>query len=92
MLRTKTLRLLQQYYSFMTRHAVPGDLRYDYMDLCDDKTPRRLELLVRRRDMDAVCVNDTDSTPEQAGAITRLLSSFFERYLPDPSSFEKTTS
>ena len=79
---------LHHYYAYLTGRAVPDDIRYVYTDLSNPMTATRLRGLLRRRDMDVFCINDTDSNPEQAEEEQRMLSEFFEQYFPERSSFE----
>jgi hypothetical protein len=82
------LSSLQQYYAYLTGRAAPGQIRYVYTDLADPGTPLQLARLLHDRDLDAFCLNDTDSAdalvPEQAA----LLAEFLPAYLPFPSRWE----
>ncbi|MEU8814050.1 stealth family protein [Actinoplanes sp. NPDC048796] len=85
------LSSLQQYYAYLTGRAAPGEIEYMYTDLADPSTPFRLARLLHNRNLDAFCLNDTDSpaalVPEQAA----LLAEFLPAYLPFPSRWELNT-
>ncbi|XVV11556.1 stealth family protein [Actinoplanes sp. CA-131856] len=85
------LSSLQQYYAYLTGRAAPGEIEYMYTDLADPSTPFRLARLLHNRNLDAFCLNDTDSpdalVPEQAA----LLAEFLPAYLPFPSRWELST-
>ncbi|MFF4649296.1 stealth family protein [Streptomyces sp. NPDC001380] len=80
---------LHHYYAFHTGRAVPGNLRYSYVDLALPETPDRLARLLARRDRHAFCLNDTVSTERDVEAQLALLGPFLEAYFPLPSRFEK---
>jgi hypothetical protein len=79
---------LYHYYAFSTGRAVPGSIRYLYADICARDTPLRLRRLLRRRDLDTFCLNDTDAAeadlPDQLSMLTEFLASYF----PSRSTFE----
>ena len=79
-------------WAYATGRAVPGRLRYTYIDPAAPGARQRLEALSRQRVFDAFCVNDgsTEETPEQRRATDLLIREFFAAYLPVPGSFEVT--
>jgi hypothetical protein len=79
---------LHHYWSYMRGTSVPGSLRYLYTDLADPATVRRLFRLLRRRDFDTFCLNDTDSDPATREETAVLISTFLEHYFPVRSPFE----
>ena len=85
------LSSLQQYYSYLTGRAAPGEIKYMYTDLADPATPMRLARVLHDRHLDAFCLNDTDSSPGAAAEQAALLAEFLPAYLPFPSPFELTT-
>ncbi|WP_433369149.1 stealth family protein [Actinoplanes sp. CA-142083] len=85
------LSSLQQYYSYLTGRAAPGEIRYMYTDLADPGTPMRLARVLHDRHMDAFCLNDTDSSPSAAAEQAALLAEFLPAYLPFPSPYELAT-
>ncbi|GIM89544.1 stealth family protein [Paractinoplanes toevensis] len=82
------LSSLQQYYSYLTGRAAPGEIKYMYADLADAGTPMRLARVLHDRHLDAFCLNDTDSTVEAADEQAALLAEFLPAYLPFPSPYE----
>lgn len=84
------LSSLQQYYAYLTGRAVPGTIEYTYADLANPTTPLRLARLLRHRDLDTFCLNDTDSDEAVAAEQGALLSEFLPAYLPFVSPYEKT--
>ncbi|HEY8452402.1 MAG: stealth family protein [Micromonosporaceae bacterium] len=78
---------LYHYYAFHTGRAVPGQIRYAYLDLAAPQTEARLRQLLAARDRDVFCVNDT--TADGDGSRQRqLLLPFLESYFPVPSVHE----
>ena len=77
-------------WAYATGRAVPGRLRYTYVDPAAPDARARLRALARNRVFDAFCVNDGSSheTPEQRRATDRLIRDFFAEYLPVPGTFE----
>jgi hypothetical protein len=82
---------LHHYWSYLQGTSVPGSLSYLYTDLNDVETSRRLFRLLRRRDFDTFCLNDTDSDPRTAGETTELITLFLEQYFPVRSPLEIPT-
>jgi hypothetical protein len=82
------LSSLQQYYAYLTGRAAPGAIRYLYTDLADPATPFRLAELLRSRNLDVFCLNETDSDPASVTEQAELLSEFLPAYLPFASPFE----
>jgi len=85
------LSSLQQYYAYLTGRAAPGSIAYLYSDVADPRTPFRLAKLLHNRDVDAFCLNDTDSSAAAAAEQARLLGDFLPLYLPFPSRWELAT-
>jgi hypothetical protein len=85
------LSSLQQYYSYLTGRAAPGEIAYMYTDLADAGTPMRLARVLHDRHMDAFCLNDTNSSPDAAAEQAALLADFLPAYLPFPSPYELAT-
>jgi hypothetical protein len=79
---------LAHYYGYFTGRSAPGTIRYFYADIAQPDTPSRLEALLRRRDVDVFCLNDTDSSPLHEHHHTAILGNFLASYFPLPSSFE----
>ncbi|MFI5931308.1 stealth family protein [Actinoplanes sp. NPDC051494] len=84
------LSSLQQYYAYLTGRAAPGTIGYTYANLADPRTPFKLARLLRHRDLDTFCLNDTDSDDAVAAVQAALLAEFLPAYLPFASPFERT--
>ncbi|MEU0810001.1 stealth family protein [Streptomyces sp. NPDC005970] len=80
---------LHHYYAFHTARAVPGSLRYAYLDLSHPDTATRLARLLARRDRQVFCLNDTISGEQDIDAQQALLGPFLDAYFPVPSPYEK---
>lgn len=80
---------LHHYYSYMRGSAVPSRLRYTYINLAQPDAGLRLAALLRSRDRDAFCLNDTDTPPSEHERGARTLAHFFTTYFPLRSSFER---
>ena len=77
---------LAHYYGFATGRAVPGGLAYRYCDVAARRTPLTLQRLLRHRDADVFCLNETAS--RDPDAVAELVQPFLDAYFPLPSSFE----
>jgi hypothetical protein len=84
------LSSLQHYWAWLTGRATPSLIRYTYADLAEPVTPIRLARLLRSRNLDVFCLNDTDSTAEVAAEQAKLLQDFLPAYFPFPSPYELT--
>ncbi|NHB85136.1 hypothetical protein G7085_12320 [Tessaracoccus sp. HDW20] len=78
---------LHHYYAQITGRAVPGDLRYTYVNLMDASHDPRLERLTLR-DREVFCLNDAP-VPGQEPIAPERVQQFLEGYYPVPSSFER---
>ncbi|MFI7600774.1 stealth family protein [Actinoplanes sp. NPDC049681] len=84
------LSSLQQYYAYLTGRAAPGTIAYAYADLANPTSPLKLAGLLRHRNLDAFCLNDTDSDDAVAAEQAALLEEFLPAYLPFVSPYELT--
>ncbi|MEU2956463.1 stealth family protein [Streptomyces xanthochromogenes] len=80
---------LHHYHAFHTRRAVPGDLRYVYVDVAHPHTPNHLDRLLLKRDKQVFCINDTTSDEADFARSDRLIRTFLGSYFPIPSRFER---
>jgi hypothetical protein len=79
---------LHHYYAFHTGRALPGQVRYGYIQLAVPDLADRLARTLARRDWDTFCLNDAYSTPEQIDAQNAVLLPFLDAYFPLPSPYE----
>ncbi len=86
------LSSLQQYYGYLSGRAVPGEIRYSYADLADAGTPMKLARMLQLRQLDAFCLNDTQSDEATAAEQAAMLADFLPSYLPFASPYERSTS
>ncbi|WP_152191852.1 stealth family protein [Georgenia satyanarayanai] len=77
---------LHHYYAYALGRAVPGRLAYLYLDLAHPRGAARLRRLLRRREFDVFCLNDSPAVGEVGSG--GLLGDFLARYYPVPSTFE----
>ena len=77
------------HYGFVTGRAVPGHLHIGYENLGS----RNLTLFLRRallgRDFDAFCINETERWETDPELATAQVMTFFERYFPVRSPWER---
>lgn len=79
---------LHHYYGYNLGRAIPGRLEYLYLDLGHPGASGRLERLLRTREVDVFCINDTPDNGTGAAQRSLMLKEFMERYYPLPSVFE----
>ncbi|MCW4466209.1 stealth family protein [Glutamicibacter sp. MNS18] len=79
---------LHHYYAQVIGRAVPTMLRYNYINILDDRYVGTMESTLRRRHRDTFCIND--APVEGARPIDdEFVTEFLESYFPSKSSFEK---
>jgi hypothetical protein len=76
-------------YAYATGRAAPGELSYGYTDSSDPLTPLRLQHMLRHRDRDVICLNDTDLGGVDLELHAQMTLEFLESYYPVPSPFER---
>lgn len=79
---------LQHYYAFAIGRALPGPIEYQYVNISDPLAELSLRQLLRDRDRDVFCLNDTFADIEGHRHADTLMRWFLEAYFPLPSSFE----
>jgi hypothetical protein len=79
---------LYHYFAFHTGRAVPGAIRYAYLDLAAPQTGARLRHLLALRDREVFCLNDTTADNGDGSRQRNLLLPFLESYFPVPSAHE----
>lgn len=80
---------LAHYFGYLQGTAMPGRVRYLYADVGAPETPPKLKKLLRTRNAQVLCLNDTNSDPESHEQRARMVADFLTSYFPVPSSFEK---
>ncbi|WGT47040.1 stealth family protein [Tessaracoccus lacteus] len=79
---------LHHYFAQLTGRAVPGNLKYTYVNLKDRSHAPRLERLMLR-DREVFCLNDAP-VPDQVPIDPDEVQRFLDAYYPVPSTFELT--
>ncbi len=75
-------------YAYAIGAAVPGPIRYEYIDPTTTAGVGKLTRLARRRGFDSFCINDGHSADADPARTGRLIRDFLDRYLPVPGRFE----
>jgi hypothetical protein len=81
---------LHHYYAYHSGRALPGAVRYGYIQLAVPDLAARLSRVLARRDWDAFCLNDAYSTEEELAYQHAVLLPFLESYFPVPSPYERS--
>lgn len=78
-------------YALGTGRAVPGRIKYDYIDPADPASIARLRRISRRRNIEVVVVNDgsQEASESKREEIRRLIPQLLNTLLPVKSVFEK---
>ena len=67
---------------------MPGSIGYKYQDISAPDTQRAFDNLLRSRDYDVFCLNDTDSDPSAFARQMVSMGDFLAEYFPVRSPFE----
>lgn len=78
---------LHHYYGYLRGLAMPGSIAYDYFDLSRRRDLGRMHRLMRTRDKDVFCINDSPETTLEQVAYG---GSWLAEYYPTPSAFERS--
>jgi hypothetical protein len=81
------LDLFHHHYAQITGRAVPGDIRYTYVNIGDRSHQGALDTLLSQRDQDVFCLNDAPRAGAQ-GIDDEEIAAFLESYFPVPSRWE----
>ena len=80
---------LAHYYAFATGRAVPADIAAQYINIAFRWAGLQMGRLLERRDVDAICINETDAPPDRADEMRAAATRFLQSYLPVPSPWER---
>ena len=80
---------LYHFYAYAIGRAIPGSIRYAYMDIAREDAELYFLRLSRRRDLDVLCLNDTNTADADQEKLDEMMRDFLEHQLPIPSTFEK---
>lgn len=77
-------------YALAVGAAVPGKIRYDYIDPADSGALDRLDRIIRKRHTQCIVVNDGSQavSPEEREIIKKVIPARLSQLLPVKSSFE----
>ena len=84
------LSSLQQYYAYLTGRAAPGEIDYSTPTWPTRRRRSSSPSCCGAGNLDAFCLNDTDSDAAVAAEQEALLAEFLPAYLPFASPFELT--
>ncbi|BCJ78019.1 exopolysaccharide phosphotransferase [Catellatospora sp. IY07-71] len=79
---------LAHYWAHSTGRSVPGSISHTYIDLGRLIAPVMLARLVRRRNVDVFCLNDTDSAVADLAEQASMVRDFMESYFPFHAPWE----
>jgi len=80
---------LQHYYAYAEGRAVPAAIRYAYVDITARGAELPLTKLLRERDRDVFCLNDTFADAAGRARADAVGRWFLSSYFPVPSTFER---
>ncbi|GAA1854094.1 stealth family protein [Brevibacterium marinum] len=80
---------LYHFYAYAIGRAIPSSIRYAYMDIAREDAELYFLRLYRRRDLDVLCLNDTNTAGADQEKLDEMMREFLEYQLPIPSTFEK---
>jgi len=80
---------LAQHYAFATGRAMVGRLESLYINIANRWAPAQLGELLRLRDREVFCLNETSMLGAREVKVTDLVIGFLQDYFPKPSPFEK---
>ncbi|UYQ78826.1 Stealth CR1 domain-containing protein [Glutamicibacter sp. JL.03c] len=77
-------------YALATGSAVPGQIKYDYIDPATESGRDRMKRMINRRDKDCIVINDgsTPETDEERLRTDRFIRESLDLLLPAKSEFE----
>lgn len=79
---------LHHWYGYLTDRAMPGSIRYRYLDLSAWQLAYRLDETLRTRNFDTFCLNDTSAAGVDTVRQHALVTRFLDTYFPSPSPYE----
>lgn len=80
---------LYHFHAYAQGKAIDSGIRYAYMDKSRPDAELYMRRLLRRKDLDVLCLNDTDSSPESQDHLDEIVKWFLNEKFPLPSTFEK---
>lgn len=80
---------LHHHVAYVTKRSMPGRIEARYVDLGQANLEARLDRLLRARDFDSLCLNDSDLEFTDQNRKARLVADFLDAYLPAKSRYER---
>ena len=80
---------MQPWYAYLTGRATVGEISYSYLKISSDTISERYFSLLRQRDRDAFCLNESDAHGAASAEKKELMSWFLHTYFPSKSVFER---
>ena len=80
---------LYHYYAYHCGLALPGTVKYGYIQLAVPDLAARLTRVLARRDWDSFCLNDAYTTESEVAAQHAVLGPFLDSYFPVRSPYER---
>ena len=80
---------MQAYWAEATGRAVSSDLGYEFIDLSSPDADRIIDRLMTRGDVDAFCLNETHTDPEDADVVAERIRLVLTTLLPFVSPYER---
>lgn len=79
---------LYHYHAYALGKAVPGNIRYSYVDIAAPNAEARFDWWSRSHSLDVICINDTSTTSDMV-RVNNFVVELLEKKFPVPSSFER---
>ncbi|MFC7218544.1 stealth conserved region 3 domain-containing protein [Streptomyces polyrhachis] len=83
------LSSLAHHYGYLTGSAVPGSLRYGYVDMGRREQQAQLSRLLATRGKDAFCLGEGPEADVPAEEQAAVMRAFLEAYFPVPGPYER---
>ena len=83
------LSSMQHHWAFMQARAVPGQIQREYVDTARPIAALQLSRLLRRRDADVFCLDDTGGDGPQRDEQRAMLGDFLAAYYPFRAPWER---
>ena len=83
------LSSMQHHWAFMQARAVPGQIQREYVDTARPIAAVALSRLLRRRDADVFCLDDTGGDGPQRDEQRAMLGDFLAAYFPFRAPWER---
>lgn len=79
---------LHNNYALLEGKAIPTRYRAAVVDISKEDIAGKLDYILKARNFDTFCLNDTNTPPERLEEVDRLVRDFLDRYFPFASPWE----